>query len=257
MNLQLHGKLALVMAASMGIGRGVAAGLIAEGSSVVISSSVLDRLETTAREIGADDFEVIDVSSAASTAAGVEAVLARHGRVDILVTNSPGPTPAAVLEPAPELFDRALQTNLVSVYTLVRACVPAMKTAGFGRLIHLSSTTGREPDQGMVLSNVTRAGVLALSKTLARELGPHGITSNAILTGGVMTDRVRELFEREAVRTGVSVAELYERANISTPVGFIPTPDAFAKTVVYLASPLAAYVNGVNLPLDGGTMRAL
>lgn len=225
---------------------------------MVVSSSHRERVERAADEIG-DPAEplVLDVRDPESVEAGAREVLARHGGVDILVTNGPGPPPG----PAATLSDAdlaaALQANFLSAVQLTRAFLPGMVERGFGRIVNLTSTTAKEPDEGMVLSNVARAAVLAYAKTLSREVASHGVTVNSILTGSVLTARSEDLMRREADEAGMSYEQLLEEAAASIPAGYISTPEQFVPTIVFLCSGAAAYVNGVALAIDGGWMRSL
>jgi 3-oxoacyl-[acyl-carrier protein] reductase len=132
-----------------------------------------------------------------------------------------------------------------------------MVANGFGRIVNLTSSTAKEPDEDMVLSNVTRAGVVAYGKTLSREVARHGITVNSILTGSVLTARSESLMRREAEAAAVPFEQLMEEAAASIPAGYVSTPEQFVPAVVFLVSPLAAYVNGVALAIDGGYMRSV
>lgn len=258
MDLELSDKTALVLAASRGIGRAVAEALAREGCHVLVSSSDRSRVEQASAEIdGRVDGYVIDVRSAAGVEEAARTILAEHGRVDVLVTNGPGPPPGSAACVSDEQLVDALQANLLSVVQLSRAFLPAMIENGFGRIINLASSTAKEPDEDMVLSNVTRAGVVAYGKTLSREVARHGVTVNSILTGSVLTQRSDDLMRREADAAGVSYDELLREAAASIPAGYIATPEQFVPAIVFLASPLAAYVNGVALAIDGGYMRSV
>lgn len=262
MNLNLSGKRALVLSSSKGIGRGVAAALLTEGARVIIASSDAANLSAAQAELrkttGAEPTtRLIDLREPAQVASAVDAVIQAEGGVDILVTNGPGPKPTASTEIAPEALSQAFNVNLHSVIVACSKVLPGMIQRKHGRLIHLTSTTGKEPDSGMVLSNVFRAAVLAYSKTLSREVAIHGVTSNAILTGGVLTERLDQLIRIDAEASGKSVTELMSQAKQSFPVGFIATPAQFAPLVAFLASELSCFVNGANIPLDGGIMRGL
>ena len=262
MDLMLQGKKALVLASSKGIGKGVAEALAQEGCTVLISSSDKNRLQAAKSEIEMKakapvHAYVIDLYSTDSIEKGIASILKDHGGVDILVTNSPGPgiTDAAKMDP--ELFKKALQANLLSAMTFCQKLIPGMTEKKFGRIINLASTTAKEPDNGMVLSNTMRAGLMAYCKTLSREIAQHGITVNTILTGGVMTDRTIELRKVRSQKTGISYEELTAKASQNYPVGFIPNPDEFVPMITFLASPLSKNVNGVSLPIDGGYMRGM
>ena len=188
----------------------------------------------------------------------IDVILDAHPVIDILVTNAPGPATGPAAEIAPDQLDAALQTNLGSVVQLCRRCLPGMRDRGFGRIINIGSSTGREPDPNMALSNLTRAAVMAYAKTLSREVAKDGITVNTILTGGVLSERTVSLLEGDAKAAGTDMDTfLKEIGEQVFPVGYIATPEQFAPMIAFLASPLSGFVNGVNLPVDGGLMRAL
>lgn len=262
MNLNLSGKRALVLSSSKGIGKGVAAALLVEGAQVTIASSDAANLAAAQAELQkmtgtAPATRLIDLRRPSEVASAVDAVVQAEGGVDILVTNGPGPKPTSSYEIDPEALSLSFKVNLQSVIEACSRVLPGMIERKHGRLIHLTSTTGKEPDPGMVLSNMFRAAVLAYSKSLSREVAIHGITSNAILTGGVLTDRLDQLIRHDAEASGKSVSELMSQARQSFPVGFIATPAQFAPMVVFLASELSCFVNGTSIPLDGGIMRGL
>jgi len=262
MDLQLRDKKALVLAASKGIGKGVATALASEGCHVIITSSKNDHLAQAKAEIekktgGKVSTYAMDISSPDSVLKISDQILKDHKRIDILVTNGPGPEVADAANVDDALISKAMQTNLLSMIAVSKKFLPAMIANKFGRIINLTSTTGKEPDTGMVLSNITRAGVLAYAKTLSREVAKDGVTVNSILTGGVMTDRVKQLREMRAKKTGVSVEELAEKAAQNFPVGFIATPEQFSHLIAFLASPLSLYVNGTAIAVDGGYMRGI
>jgi len=262
MDLQLHGKIALISAASKGIGKGVAVALSREGAEVIISSSNEERILQCQSEIerltgNPVHAYVMNLSNMDSLESAAESILTKHNKVDILVTNGPGPEPSKAADLECSRLAKAIQVNFMAVVALCRRVLPAMISNRFGRIINLTSTTAKEPDPGMVLSNVTRAAVLAYFKTLSREVAPHGITVNAILTGGVMTDRAIELARRESGRLGISMEEFIERSSREYPVGYIATPEQFSFVIPFLASPLSMYITGIALPVDGGFMRGI
>ena len=177
--------------------------------------------------------------------------------VDILVNNSGGPPAGGALEMTDVQWCEALSRSLLSVIRLSRLVAPDMKRRGWGRIINLTSMTAKEPDPGLALSNVARAGVSAFAKTLAFELGPYGITVNTILTGGVLTDRLRSLIERDIAGSGKTVDAAIEEIARGIPVRHIATPEEFAPLIAFIASDQSGYLNGVAIPLDGGAARGL
>jgi 3-oxoacyl-[acyl-carrier protein] reductase len=262
LDLQLKDKRALVLAASKGIGAGIARAFAQEGCRVAITSSsrknISMRRDAIAEETGAEvTAHVMDVRRPEDAGAKAEQIVAEFDGIDIAVLNGPGPQPQDVGSVQPVDVRSAIDTNLLSGIAVVNAVLPGMKQRGFGRILALTSSTAREPDEGMVLSSMARAAMLAYIKTLARELGPYGITANAILTGSVLTDRLRELMAYKPNECDQDFDAYLASAAATIPARYIPTPEQFAPTLVYLASPIAGYINGVALPIDGGLMRAL
>lgn len=262
MDLQLKGKKALVVASSKGIGKGIATELAREGCDVIISSSSRENLTKASEDIyqstGKRVTEVIlDVTNPESVADTAQQLLNEHGRIDILVNNCPGPKPVQAMDVSMEDFRTAMDTILISAVTLTQTLLQPMIDNKFGRIIFLASSTAKEPDPGLVLSNVTRAGVLAYAKTLSREVGEYGVTVNSILTGGVLSDRTEFLLKDAAEAQSKSYEEVLQEASEAIPAGYISTPEQFAQTIVYLVSPRALYVTGVSLPVDGGFMKAI
>ncbi|MGP9820421.1 SDR family oxidoreductase [Salinarimonas sp. NSM] len=262
MDLNLADKTVFIAAASKGIGAGLATAFAREGARVAISSSSQENLDRAKAKILAETgvevgTYVMDVGSLESVSQCMERVLRDLGHVDILVPNGPGPKPVGAADVTDAQLLAALTSNLMSTIAMCRAALPAMKQRRFGRIIILASSTGREPDAGMTLSNVARAGVLAYVKTLSREVGSQGITVNAILTGGVMTERTVGLIRGDAEQSGRPYEEVLAEAGAAIPAGYIASPEQFVPTLVFLASEAAAYVNGVNLPVDGGYMKAI
>lgn len=262
MDLELRGKKALVLAASKGIGKGAAMALAREGCTVIIASSDFEHLARAKSDIEHETRNPvmtyrIDLKSLKSVNSVCSRILKRHRGIDILITNSPGPKPMEAVTVTEQALAEAIHTNLLSVILLCKKFLPRMIKNRFGRIINLASTTALEPDMGMVLSNVARAGTVAYCKTLSREVAKFGITVNSILTGGVMTDRTISLLKLSAKKLKIPYKKLLAQATENFPVGYIATPEQFSHTIVFLASPLSMFVNGVSLPVDGGLMRSL
>lgn len=262
MDLQLRSKTALVLAASKGIGKGAAIALAREGCKVTIASSNPENLAAAQADIrGICGVTVatqrMDLSSEASVAQACGEVLKANGHIDILFANGPGPKPTEAASVDSEAFRQALQINLLSTVQICGQLLPAMIQNKFGRIINLSSSVAAEPDEGMVLSAATRAGLLAYCKTLSREVGRHGVTVNSLLTGSVLTDRASSLMAMEAAAAKVSVDAYVSEAGKTIPAGYISTPEQFSHVVAFLASPLSMYITGTSIPVDGGYMRAI
>ena len=179
------------------------------------------------------------------------------GNIDILVTNSPGPPPGLMMELSESQIKKGVEANLMSIIWLCKKVLPKMKKRRYGRIINLSSTVAKEVEQGMGLSSFTRAGALAFCKTIAHENAQYGITVNSILTGGVLSDRTKDLLTKEAERSGISLEDMYANASQRIPAGYISTPEEFAQMVLFLCSERASYVTGISIPLDGGFMASI
>lgn len=263
MDLGLAGKTALITASSKGMGRAVAFGLAQEGVRVSLCARGQEALERTAAEIREETgMDVLATAADISTPAGVDGVvdatLARFGRIDILVCNAGGPPPGAFFDlPDDRPWEQAFQQNLMSVVRLCRRVAPDMRRRRWGRIITITSLSVKEPRPDLVLSNVFRAGVTALVKTLSRELAPDGILVNNVLPHSVLTERAVELARRRAEEEGLSVDEALERSAREIPLGRIATPEEVAQAIVFLASERAGYITGATIPIDGGAMHCL
>lgn len=262
MNIDLKGKSAIVTASSKGIGFGIANALLKSGANVAICGRNPEGVDTALKELGEPETGSVfglagDISDAAFARRFVEHVQERFRAIDILVNNSGGPPPSPVLNLTEDQWMSALSNNLMSTIRMCSLVVPIMLQNGWGRIVNLTSTAAKEPAAGMALSNVTRAGVAAYSKTLAQEVGEFGVTVNTILTGGVMTDRLRSLVSRTLEEKGETFDEAIARIGKTIPVRHLATPDEFAQTILYLVSPEASYLTGVAIPVDGGTSKGV
>jgi len=261
MKIDLTGKTALVTASSRGIGFGISEALFDAGAQVCICSRSETKIEEARQKLAAKDSSRVhgvagDIGDLDFLTHLVQVANERFGSVDILVNNSGGPPPGPALSMTEEQWMSALNNNLLSVIRLSSLLVPGMKAKGWGRIVNLTSTAAREPSPGMVLSNVTRAAVAAYTKTLAHELGPDGITVNTILTGGCLTDRLRDLLNRQIEGTAESFDEALAKIEKNIPVQHISTPEEFAQTILFLVSPQARYLTGAAIPLDGGASKS-
>ena len=262
MIIDLNGKTALVTASSKGIGFAISKALADAGANVCICSRNEDNLSATERELTTHAPDRVlalagDIGDAEFTSELVNKAQQRFGTVDILVNNSGGPPAGEVLSLTEAQWLAAINGNLLSVIRLSSLVIPGMKEKGWGRIVNLTSTAAREPAAGMALSNVTRAGVAAYTKTLAQEVGPFGITVNTILTGGVLTERFNSLVERSIKDTGETFDDAIARLEKTVPVRHFATPQEFAQTILFLVSPAASYLTGAAIPLDGGASKSI
>jgi 3-oxoacyl-[acyl-carrier protein] reductase len=262
MDLGFKGRIAIVAAASSGLGRAVAEELAKEGCEVAICSRNAAKIEKAAEEIGKAAgreifWRAVDVGNSAEVTAFVEAVEKRFGRIDICVTNGGGPPPKKFLELTEKDWREAVDSTLLSAVNFSREVLPRMQKNKWGRLITITSTSVKQPIDGLMLSNSIRAAVTGMAKTLASEFGAFGITVNNVCPGFTATARLEELFELRAKAAGVSVEQIEKQSAAQIPIGRIARPDEFAAVVTFLASERASAVNGVTLAVDGGMLRGL
>lgn len=262
MALNLEGKGFLVAAASKGLGFGVAETLVQAGAGVAIGSRSETELATAAERLrgrgaGSVYRQRLDVSCAESIAAWVADSREALGRVDGLVLNAGGPEAGRFEGLDDAAWGRAFQLTLMSAVRLVRAVLPHLREVGGGAIVAITSSTAREPLPEMVLSNVFRAGVTNLVKTLSRELAVDGVRVNAVAPGRFNTERVEHLDHRTALQRGESVAEVRRRHEESIPLQRLGAPLEFGAAVAFLLSEQASYITGVSLPVDGGKSAVL
>ena len=189
--------------------------------------------------------------------AAITEFIAAGNTAQILVNNTGGPAGGAALSASTEAFLQAFNDHLICNHILTQALVPGMKTAGFGRIINIISTSVKQPIQGLGVSNTIRAAVANWSKTLATELGPFGITVNNVLPGFTKTVRADYVIASKAKSSNTTEEEVLEKLVAEIPAGRIGQPEEFGAAVAFLCSPAAAYINGINLPVDGGRLGCL
>lgn len=262
MDLGLEGKVALVGGASRGLGRAVAEGLTREGCRVAIAARGREALEAAAREIsGAIGVEVLpvvcDMSSHEDIKRFVAQTVERFGRLDIIVNNAGGPPLGSFEEHSEEAWQNALDQNLLSAVRTIREALPHLRRQGGGRIINITSTTVKQPIDGLILSNTVRLGVVGLAKTLSRELGRDNILVNNVCPGSTMTDRIRQLFQARADADGRSLDEVMAEEAQRIPVGRLAQPEDLAALVVFLASEPARHISGTTIQVDGGATGAV
>jgi 3-oxoacyl-[acyl-carrier protein] reductase len=258
MDLGLTGRVALVTAASKGMGKASAMGLAAEGAKVVMCARTESDLKDAAEEIRArTKAEVLampaDVTKKDDVAALVDRAIKTFGHVDILVANAGGPPRGFFEDMTDEQWQGAFDVSLLSVVRLVRAVLPSMKARRWGRILTIQSVSVKQPIPELLLSNAVRPGVAGMMKTLAGQLGKDGITVNTVCPGKIMTDR----FLGGQKISGLSREEYLARAVEDVPVRRVGTPEEFANVIVFLASERASYVTGVSVQVDGGLVRGL
>jgi 3-oxoacyl-[acyl-carrier protein] reductase len=247
--LGLDGRVALVMGASRGIGRGIAAALAREGAKVAIASRSAEKLEEAAAEIGegATPFvaDATDLDRLAALPGEVEAAL---GPVEILVANTGGPPLGGALDHELDDWESAYRSLVLAPRVLAGAVVPGMRERGWGRIVNVGSISTREPIPGLNLSNSHRMATVGFLKTLSREVAANGITVNTVATGRFATERL------VANAGSIEVAE--EAARHEVPAGRLGQPEEYGDLVAFLCSERAAYITGTVIPIDGGLLRS-
>lgn len=262
MNLDLTGKHALVCGASHGIGRAAALELAALGADVTALARSRDALESLVTELprihAAQEhgWIVADMSDHARLRAQVEAV-ANNGAVHILVNNTGGPPGGPAHTAAADEFLAAFNQHLIANQTLVQAVLPGMQGAGYGRIVNVISTSVKEPIRNLGVSNTIRGAVASWAKTLASELGPFGITVNNVLPGYTATRRLDQILANRAQASGQGEDAVAKSMLAGVPAGRFAEAAEIANVIAFLASPAAAYVNGINVPVDGGRTLSL
>lgn len=253
----LQGRNALVCGASQGIGRAAAIELARLGTSVTIVARSEEVLSGVVAELPSDDVQthgylVADFANRDALREKVAGHIASVGAVHVLVNNTGGPPAGPVLDADEAALTQAFGNHLLCNQMLVQSVTPGMKQASYGRIINIISTSVIAPIRGLGVSNTIRGAVANWARTLAGELAPHGITVNNILPGFVDTQRLRSIFEGRAKKTRTTYEAVLEQALATIPVGRLGDPSELGAVIGFLASPAAAYVNGVNLPVDGG-----
>ena len=262
MDLGLTGKVALVAAASKGLGRAIAQELAAEGASVAMCARGEDALERARAEIaestGADVLAIAgDVSRPSDVDNITRRTLEKFGRIDVLVTNAGGPPSGKFESLSPEMWQQAFDLTLMSVIGLASAVIPGMKERQWGRVINVTSIAVKQPVDGLMLSNSLRSAVTGFARTLANEVAPHGITVNNILPGYTRTERVEQLSDAAAKREGISREAALSKWESEIPMRRLGEPREFAALAAFLASERASYITGTSISVDGGWIKGL
>lgn len=257
MELGLAGKVALVAAASKGLGYATALGLAREGARVAICSrteqEIVAAADRIANETGAEVLPLVaDVTRADDVERIVSETAARFGGLQIVVPNSGGPPAGTFEKLTPEQWQAGLDSTLYAAVRMIRCALPHMKASHWGRVVVITSTSARQPIPGLLLSNTFRAGILGLLKTLSQEFAPYGITCNNVAPGSYDTDRLKHLHQRNAEQQGISFDQARAQAEQRIPLGRLGRPEELANTVVFLVSEAAGYITGQTILVDGG-----
>jgi len=261
-DLGIRDRGALVCGSTQGLGRAIAARLLSEGCRVAINGRDPARTRAAADRLRDETGETVygiagDVSDPAAVTSLVARAIEHLGAVDILVCNSGGPPSVLFADAGDDQWQTALDLTLLSAIHLCRATVPTMRARRWGRVIFLTSIAAKQAVTGLILSTTARAGILGLSKSLADELGPDGITANVVCPGYMRTERLTELMTVRAQRSGRTPDEVTADLVRNVPLGRIGDPDELAAAVAFLASEPARYITGAVLQIDGGSTRSI
>jgi 3-oxoacyl-[acyl-carrier protein] reductase len=249
MDLGLEGRVALVMGASRGIGRGIAAVLAREGARVAVASRSPDAIEAAAREIGGGAAAfVADTSNTERMVSLPGEVESAIGPINILVANTGGPPLGGALDHDLEEWERAYRSLVLAPRVLAGAVIPGMRSRGWGRIVNVGSSSTREPIDGLNLSNSHRMAAVGFLKTLSREVAADGITVNTVATGRFATDRL--------IDNAGSLEAAEEAARREVPAGRLGQPAEYGDLVAFLCSDRATYITGAVIPIDGGLLRS-
>ncbi|MCB9236055.1 MAG: SDR family oxidoreductase [Bacteroidia bacterium] len=263
MDLNLKGKNAFVCGSTRGIGKATAEQLAELGANVTLISRNEDKLSHVAAELPVKKGQEHDYLAADfSRPEDLKDILNQYlkstkKRIHILVNNTGGPPAGPALSAEPEEFRKAFIQHLVCNQILVQAVVEGMKAEHWGRIINVISTSVKQPLKNLGVSNTIRGAVANWAKTLANELGADGITVNNVLPGATETERLAEIITNQVNRTGQARQEITDDMKSIIPAGRFGTPTEVASAIAFLASPAASYINGINLPVDGGRTKSL
>jgi len=261
MNLDLTGKNALVCGSTQGIGKAAAIELASLGAKIVLMARNENALIDVKNELpdkANHDFIVADFSNPESLKKIVNDYIQKTGiQFNILVNNTGGPAGGPIINAETGAFEKTFSQHLVVNHILVQTLLDGMKTSGYGRIINVISTSVKQPLTGLGVSNTIRGAVANWAKTMANELGQFGITVNNVLPGATATARLKSIIENKSAKTGHSVEAVEKQMLSSIPLGRFAEASEVANAIAFLASPAAAYINGINLPVDGGRTSSL
>jgi 3-oxoacyl-[acyl-carrier protein] reductase len=257
MNLDLHGKTALVCGSTQGIGRAVATELSGMGAKIVLLARNEEKLKDVSKALGNGcEYLVADFSKPEEVKKVVSDYVASNP-IHILINNTGGPPGGPIADAKEEEFYSAFTNHLINNHNLVKAVKQSMIDGGYGRIINVISTSVKIPLTGLGVSNTIRGAVANWSKTLANELGIHQITVNNVLPGATETERLTSIISNKASKSGATEETVAATMAGAVPMNRFAKPEEVANAIAFLASPAAAYINGINVPVDGGRTGSL
>ena len=260
MNLELNNRYALVCGSTAGIGKATAIALANEGAIVTLVARNEEKLKATLAALPQHrnhDYIVANFSNPSELKEKIENYIDKNHGFHVLINNTGGPAGGPIFKAKVEEFENAFTQHLKCNHILVQATVPYMKSEGYGRIINVISTSVKQPLDGLGVSNTIRGAVANWSKTMANELGSFGITVNNVLPGATSTERLSEIIKNKSTKTGKSIEEASNAMKATVPAKRFANPEELADAITFLASGRAGYINGINLPVDGGRTKSL
>ncbi len=261
MNLNLKDKTAVVCGSTQGIGNAAAKELALLGANVVLVARNAETLKSALNALDISQgqqhsYLIADFAHPQSVELAITKFALEH-TAHILINNTGGPSPGLAIEADIEEFRIAFNSHLICNHILAKALVPKMKAAGYGRIINVISTSVKQPLPNLGVSNTIRAAVANWAKTLAMELGGFNITVNNVLPGATETGRLDQIMKNKAEKAGKTLADVKHEMSAEVPMKRLAKPEEIAAAIAFLASPAASYINGVNMPVDGGRTLSL
>ena len=260
MDLDLSGKTAVVCGSTQGIGWSAALELSQLGARVFLMARNEEKLEEKVKKLEGDvehGYLVADFTDPKDVKSAIETLIDEYGPVHILVNNTGGPPGGRAIDAGLEEYESAFQQHLICNQVLAQALSPGMKHSGYGRIVNVISTSVKQPLPNLGVSNTVRGAVANWSKTLANELGPDGITVNNVLPGPTDTSRLQSIAERKAGKAGTTPEEERKKMASQVPLRRVGKPEEVGAAIAFLCSPAAGYINGINVPVDGGRTGCL
>ena len=262
MNLDLSGKSAIVCGSTQGLGYASAFELALMGANVTLIARDEEKLKTAVKTLTTSqkqvhDYVVADFQFTEGLSLAMDIYFNTHNKANILVNNTGGPKGGPALSASVDEYLQAFRSHLICNQILVQKTIPFMKSSGYGRIVNIISTSVKQPIPDLGVSNTIRGAVASWSKTLAAELGPYGITVNNVLPGFTKTSRYDYVLKNKSFQTGNSLETIEANIISEIPMRRIGTPQEFGAAVAFLCSPSAGYINGINLPVDGGRLSCL
>lgn len=262
MDLNINGKRAIVCGSTQGIGRAIAIELALLGANITLIARNKEKLKSTRDQLPVKEgqshhYICADFDEPIALKAALNEYLNKENNIQILINNSGGPAGGRAIDANLEEFHLAFNRHLICNQILAQAVTPYMKEVGYGRIINIISTSVKSPLPGLGVSNTIRGAVANWSKTLANELAPYGITVNNVLPGATSTARLTSIIRNKAEKNGVLEDDVAKSMKKEIPAGRFASPEEVAGAAAFLATPAAAYINGINLPVDGGRLSCL